>query len=169
MQDTKSRFTIRQATEADVPLILSLIKALAEYEKLGHEVVADEAILRDSLFNKRQAEVIIGEEDGAAVGFALYFHNFSTFIGKAGLYLEDLYVKERYRGKGYGKALFCKLAEIAVERGCKRLDWWCLDWNAKSIAFYKSMGAAAMDEWTVYRLTGGALEALAAEARSETH
>ncbi len=154
-------FTIRSATEKDVPLILHFIKELADYEKLLHEVTATEEILHRSLFEKHQAEVIIAEEDGRPVGFALYFHNFSTFLGKANLYLEDLYVTPEVRGKGYGKALLACLGKIAVERDCGRLDWWCLDWNETSIAFYKEMGAIAMDEWTVYRMQGEALTALA--------
>lgn len=154
-------YKIRQATVEDVPLILELIKALADYEKLLDEVVATEESLKESLFEKKQAEVIILEEHGEGVGFALYFHNFSTFLGKANLYLEDLYVKPAYRGKGYGKALLSELASIAVNRDCERLDWWCLDWNQSSIDFYKSLGAIPMDEWTVYRVTGENLKKLA--------
>lgn len=146
-------FKIRFAEKKDVPLILTFIKELADYEKLLHEVVADEAVLLESLFVKRSAEVIIGEEDGVPVGFALFFHNFSTFLGKRGLYLEDLYVKPEYRGKGYGKKLLQRLAGIAEERDCERLDWWCLDWNEPSIAFYKSLGAVPMSDFTVYRMT----------------
>lgn len=156
-------FCIRQAVEADVPLILQLIKDLADYEKLLHEVVATEEILRTSLFEKKQAEVIIGEYNGEPVGFALYFHNFSTFLGKANLYLEDLYVMPHMRGKGFGKALLAALGHIAVERDCGRLDWWCLDWNTSSIKFYKEMGAIPMDEWTVYRVEGERLKTLASE------
>ncbi|MCC5909763.1 MAG: GNAT family N-acetyltransferase [Clostridiaceae bacterium] len=147
-------FTIRFATEEDIPLILEFIKNLAEYEKMLHEVTATEEILRVSLFEKNQAEVILGEYHGEAVGFALFFHNFSTFLGKANLYLEDLFVKPEMRGKGFGKTLLAFLGKIAVERDCGRLDWWCLDWNTSSIAFYKEMGANAMDEWTVYRVEG---------------
>lgn len=154
-------YKIRQATVEDVPLILELIEALADYEKLLDEVVATEEGLEESLFEKKQAEVIILEEHGEGVGFALYFHNFSTFLGKANLYLEDLYVKPAYRGKGYGKALLSELASIAVNRDCERLDWWCLDWNQSSIDFYKSLGAIPMDEWTVYRVTGENLKKLA--------
>lgn len=159
----KEAFVIRQATSDDCALILQFIRDLAVYEKMEDQVVATECQLHDSLFVKRQAEVIIGEENGTPVAFALYFHNFSTFLGKANLYLEDLYVNESYRGRGYGKMMFLKLANIAVERGCGRLDWWCLDWNKSSIEFYLSLGAVPMSDWTVYRLESGALEALAAQ------
>lgn len=152
---------IRMAVEKDVPLILQFIKDLADYEGMLDEVVATEEILRDSLFVKMQAEVIIGEYKGEPIGFALFFHNFSTFLGKANLYLEDLFVRPEARGLGAGKALLACLAEIAVERNCGRLDWWCLDWNVSSIKFYKQMGAKPMDEWTVYRVDGEALPALA--------
>ncbi|GAB6108178.1 N-acetyltransferase family protein [Fusibacter bizertensis] len=154
-------FEIRFAVKADVPLILNYIKELADYEQLLHEVVATEAILEASLFEKKQAEVIIAEFMGEPVGFALFFHNFSTFLGKANLYLEDLYVTPAMRGKGFGKIMLAYLGKIAVERGCGRLDWWCLDWNKTSIAFYKEMGAVPMDEWTVYRVEGAQLIALA--------
>ncbi len=154
-------FTIRQAEEKDAGLILSFIKWLAVYEKMLGEVHATEEGLRESLFVRKQAEVMIGEYRGEPAAFALYFHNFSTFVGRANLYLEDIFVKEEYRGKGFGKAMFRQLAQIAVERGCLRLDWWCLDWNEPSIRFYKSMGAKAMDQWTVYRLEGEALRTLA--------
>ena len=150
----KEVFLIRPATEADCGIILQFIRELAAYEKLLHEVVATEDTLRQSLFDQKQAEVIIGEENGTPVAFALFFHNFSTFLGKANLYLEDLYVKPACRGRGYGQAMLKHLAEIAVEQGCDRLDWWCLDWNEKSIAFYEKMGADAMSDWTVYRLQG---------------
>ena len=153
--------TFRFAEECDTPLILEFIRELADYERLLDQVVADEATLRDQLFEKRRAEVLFALEDGAEVGFALFFHNFSTFLGRAGLYLEDLYVRPEHRGKGYGKALFRQLAAIAEERGCGRLEWWCLDWNTPSIGFYKSLGAEAMEDWTVYRLTGPALRQLA--------
>lgn len=156
--------TFRFATEADTPLILTFIKALAEYEKMLDLVVADEALLADQLFRKKNAEVIFAVEDGKEVGFALFFHNFSTFLGRAGLYLEDLYVLPEFRGRGYGKALLQKLAAIAVERGCGRMEWWCLDWNRPSIDFYKALGAEPMDEWTVYRLTGDTLKQLANES-----
>ena len=156
--------TFRFAEEADTPLILRFIRELADYERLLDQVVADEATLRDQLFRQRRAEVLLAEAAGETVGFALFFHNFSTFLGRAGLYLEDLYVRPEHRGKGYGRALFRQLAAVAVERGCGRLEWWCLDWNAPSIGFYKSLGAEAMEDWTVYRLTGDALASLAGEA-----
>ena len=146
-------FAERKDTEA----ILSFIKQLAEYEHLADEVVADAALLEHWLFDKKKAEVIFVVEEGEKVGFALFFHNFSTFLGRAGIYLEDLYVKPEYRGKGYGKALLQKLAAIAVERGCGRLEWACLNWNKPSIEFYKSMGAVPMNEWTVYRIAGDKL------------
>jgi GNAT superfamily N-acetyltransferase len=159
-------FEIRAATESDVPLILQFIRDLAEYERLSHKVVATEERLRDSLFGSpRFAEVIIGEEDGHAAGFALFFHNYSTFLAQPGIYLEDLFVKPEARGRGYGKALLARLAQLAVERGCGRVEWAVLDWNAPSIAFYKALGAEPMDEWTVFRLTGPALDALASAAR----
>ena len=153
--------TIRFADAADTPVILRFIRALAEYEKLEHECLADEASLRAQLFGPRPyAEVLLIEEDGAAHGFALFFHNFSTFLAKPGIYLEDLFVDPAQRGRGYGKALLAKLAGIAVERGCGRLEWSVLDWNKPSIDFYLSLGARPMDEWTVYRLDGPALEKL---------
>ncbi len=153
---------IREATEEDLPLILSLIRALAEYEKLCHEVVATEEGLRDSLFGERQyAEVLIAEHDGSPAGFALFFHNFSTFLGKPGIYLEDLYVKPAFRGAGIGKKLLVSLASLAKRRGCARLEWWVLDWNEPAIGFYSSVGAEPMDDWTVYRVSGSALEDLA--------
>ena len=155
--------TFRFAQETDTPLILQFIRELADYEHLLDQVVADEATLRDQLFEKRRAEVLFALEDGAEVGFALFFHNFSTFLGRAGLYLEDLYVRPEHRGKGYGKALFRQLAAIAAERGCGRLEWWCLDWNRPSIDFYKSLGAEPMEDWTVYRLAGETLDKLAEE------
>ena len=151
----------RFAAEADVGLILYFIKELAAYEKMLDEVVADEDTLRDWLFNKKKAEVIFALDEGREVGFALFFHNFSTFLGRAGIYLEDLYVMPEYRGRGYGKGLLKKLAQIAVERGCGRLEWWCLDWNRSSIDFYLSLGAEPMKEWTVYRIAGNTLTELA--------
>lgn len=154
-------FVIRFARPDDTSLILDFIERLADYEKLAQEVVATEEILRNSLFVKRQAEAIIGELDGRPVAFALFFHNFSTFLGKANLYLEDLFVDESCRGLGLGKIMFSCLARIAVERGCERLDWWCLDWNESSIAFYKGVGANPMSDWTVYRLEGDRLKGLA--------
>jgi len=154
-------FVIRFARPDDTTLILDFIKRLAEYEKLPHEVVATEEVLLDSLFSKHQAEVIIGELEGRPVAFALFFHNFSTFLGKANLYLEDLFVDEGCRGLGLGKVMFSCLAKIAVERGCERLDWWCLNWNEPSIYFYKGMGAVPMSDWTVYRLEGERLRKMA--------
>lgn len=154
-------FVIRFARPDDTTLILDFIKRLAEYEKLPHEVVATEEVLLDSLFSKHQAEVIIGELEGRPVAFALFFHNFSTFLGKANLYLEDLFVDEGCRGLGLGKVMFSCLAKIAVERGCERLDWWCLNWNEPSISFYKGMGAVPMSDWTVYRLEGERLRKMA--------
>lgn len=154
-------FSIREASEGDVETIFNFICELADYEKLRSDVTATVPVLRESLFVKKQAEVIIAEEQGIPVGFALYFHNFSTFKGRACLYLEDIYVNPEHRGKGYGKRLFAALAKIAVERECERFDWSVLDWNKPSIEFYKSLGAIPMDEWTVYRLTGDALRKVA--------
>ena len=142
-------------------MIFNFICELAVYEKLRDDVTATPDILMESLFIKRQAEVIIAEEEGRALGFALYFHNFSTFKGRACLYLEDIFVKEEHRGRGIGKMLFKRLAQIAVERGCERFDWAVLDWNKPSIEFYKSLGAFPMDEWTVFRLTGEPLQRVA--------
>lgn len=153
--------TFRFAERKDSGLILSFIKGLASYEKMLDQVVATEEQLEQWIFDKRNAEVIFACEDGKEVGFALFFHNFSTFLGRAGIYLEDLFVLPEYRGKGYGKALLRKLAQIAVERECGRLEWWCLDWNKPSIDFYLSLGAKPMDEWTVYRVTGETLKKLA--------
>lgn len=155
------KMEFRYAEEKDTGLILQFIKELAEYEKMLNEVVATEALLKEWIFEKKKAEVIFALEDNCEVGFALFFHNFSTFLGRAGIYLEDLYVKPDYRGKGYGKAILKKLAQIAVERGCGRLEWWCLDWNMPSIDFYLSLGAEPMDEWTVYRIAGDTLHQLA--------
>lgn len=154
-------FAIRDATPSDVPLILEFIRGLAHYEKLAHEVVATEEQLRATLFERRYAEVIIGEEEGVAVAFALFFHNYSTFLARPGVYLEDLFVVPEARGRGYGKAMLQRLAQIAVERQCGRLEWWVLDWNEDAIAFYKKLGAIPMDEWTVFRVTGEALRELA--------
>ena len=157
MSDTR----VREASEGDVPLILSFIRKLAEYEKLSEEVVATEDGLRESLFGERRyAEVLIAEHDGAPAGFALFFPNFSTFLGSPGIYLEDLYVRPEFRGGGIGKQLLVRLAQLAVERGCGRLEWWVLDWNKPSIGFYKQLGAVAMDDWTVYRVSGDALRKL---------
>lgn len=153
--------TFRKAERKDVALILEFIQGLAAYENMEKDVIADEALLEEWIFDKQKAEVIFAVSDGKEVGFALFFHNFSTFLGRAGLYLEDLFVKPEYRGKGYGKAILKKLAAIAVERGCGRLEWSCLDWNTPSIDFYRSLGAAPMDEWTVYRVTGETLKKLA--------
>jgi GNAT superfamily N-acetyltransferase len=154
--------SVRPATPADLPLIAELIRALAEYEKLADEVRFDEAALADKLFGaRRYAEVLIGEVDGEPQGFALYFHNFSTFEGRPGIYLEDLFVRPEARGAGLGKALLAELARIALDRDCARLEWAVLDWNEPSIGFYKSLGARALDEWTVMRVDGAALAALA--------
>lgn len=155
-------FAIRTATEADVPLILQFIRWLAEYERLPHEVVATEDLLRTTLFgHPRFAEVLIGESDGQPVAFALFFHNYSTFLGRPGVYLEDLYVKPECRGRGYGKALLSRLAAIGRERNCGRLEWAVLNWNESAINFYLSLGARPMNQWTVYRVTGEALDRLA--------
>jgi len=157
-------FTIRNATEEDAPLILQFIQGLAEYEKLSHEVTATEELLRETLFgDRRVAEVIIGDYEGEAVGFALFFHNFSTFLGRPGIYLEDLFVKPKMRGRGFGRVMLTYLAKLARERNCGRVEWAVLDWNEPAIRFYKSLGAVPMDEWTVYRLTGGALDRQARE------
>ena len=154
-------FQIRFAEESDVSAILGFIRELAIYENMLEDVVATEELLKEWIFEKKKAEVLLAEENGTAVGFALFFHNFSTFLGRAGIYLEDLFVMLEHRGKGYGKALLKKLAQITVERGCGRLEWSCLDWNQPSIDFYLSLGAKPMDEWTVYRLTGETLENMA--------
>jgi GNAT superfamily N-acetyltransferase len=154
---------IRPATPADVPVIAHLIRGLAEYERLAHAVVLDEARLRDHLFGPRPyAEVLLAEDGGAVVGFALFFHNYSTFLAKPGIYLEDLFVEPPHRGKGHGKALLKALARLAVERGCGRLEWSVLNWNEPSIQFYKALEAVQQDEWSVYRLAGDALGKLAA-------
>ena len=150
--------TIRFATENDCAMILHFIRDLAEYEKMADQVVASEELLREWIFEKQKAEVLFVCEEGKELGFALFFHNFSTFLGRAGIYLEDLFVLQEYRGKGYGKALLKKLAQIAVECGCGRLEWSCLDWNSPSIDFYRSLGAIPMDDWTTYRLTGETLK-----------
>lgn len=151
----------RFANRSDTALILQFIKELADYEKMADEVVANEQLLEEWIFDKQKAEVIFAVADGKEVGFALFFHNFSTFLGRAGIHLEDLYVKPEYRGKGYGKSILKKLASIAVERGCGRLEWWCLDWNKPSIDFYLSLGAEPMSDWTLYRITGDTLSSLA--------
>lgn len=153
---------IRPATQDDVPVILSFIRQLAEYEKLAHEVVATEEILRESLFGKKPyAEVIISTLENEPVGFAIFFHNFSTFLGKPGIYLEDLFVLPEKRGSGVGQKMLSYLARLAKERDCGRLEWWVLDWNEPAIDFYRRLGAKPMDEWTVYRVTGEALSDLA--------
>ena len=157
----ENKLTFRNAERKDTGLILQFIKELADYEKMLDEVVADEATLEAWIFDKQKAEVIFAVENGKEVGFALFFHNFSTFLGRAGIYLEDLYVRPECRGKGYGKAILKKLASIAVERGCGRLEWWCLDWNKPSIDFYLSLGAEPMSDWTVYRIAGDTLKRLA--------
>ncbi len=156
---------IRLATEEHVPLILRFIKELAEYEHLSHEVVATEEALRDSLFGEfRVPETLLAYLGDEPAGFALFFHNFSTFLGKPGIYLEDLYVSPEYRGAGVGRSLLAHLAKLAGERGCGRLEWWVLDWNEPAIDFYKSVGARSMDDWTVYRVTGDELHELASGA-----
>lgn len=164
-----SRIAIRAATPDDVPLILRLIRALAEYEREPQAVVATEDLLRRHLFGQGVgrgpvAECVIGEIDGKAEGFALFFHNFSTWVGRPGIYLEDLFVRPESRGSGLGKALLAHIARLAVERGCGRVEWAVLDWNEPAIGFYKKLGARAMDEWTVYRLMGEALQRLGATA-----
>ena len=163
----KKELDFRYAERKDTPLILAFIQALAEYEKMLDEVVADEKILEEWICDKKKAEVLFAMSDGKEVGFALFFHNFSTFLGRAGIYLEDLFVLPEYRGRGYGKAILRKLASIAVERKCGRLEWWCLDWNKPSIDFYLSLGAEPMKEWTVYRIAGDTLERLAKEEYME--
>lgn len=159
---------IRPATPDDLPTIVALTRALAEYERLAHEVVLDEARLREHLFGPRPfAEVLIAEDAGRAVGFALFFHNYSTFLGRPGIYLEDLFVLPEARGHGHGKALLRALARLAVDRGCGRLEWAVLDWNEPAIGFYKSLGAVPMHEWTVFRVTGDELGRLSGEPRPQ--
>ena len=159
-----SRIQLRPATPADVPVILRLIRGLAEYERLAHECIATEAALTASLFGPRpQAEVVLAFADDRPAGFALFFHNYSTFLARHGIYLEDLFVFPEFRGRGIGKRLLQHLARLAVERGCGRLEWSVLDWNTDAIRFYESLAAKAMDEWTVYRVTGPALTQLAGE------
>ena len=151
-------FRLRKATKEDTPIILDFIKALAEYEKLSEMVVATETLLEETLFGERTiAEVVIGFEGNEPAAFALFFHNYSTFLGRPGIYLEDLFVKPEFRRKGYGRVLLAELARIAVERNCGRLEWAVLDWNTPAIDFYKSLGAVPMEEWTTFRLTGDAL------------
>jgi GNAT superfamily N-acetyltransferase len=157
---------IRPATPADVPTIARLIRALAEYERLADKVILKESDLREHLFGtRRYAEVILAEDGSTVVGFALFFHNYSTFLGKPGIYLEDLFVEPTHRGRGHGKALLMALAKLGLERGCGRVEWSVLDWNAASIDFYKALGAIPLDEWTAYRLSGDALAALAGSKR----
>jgi GNAT superfamily N-acetyltransferase len=159
---SKTEFRIESATEGDIPVILGLIKGLAEYEKLSHEAVATEEGLRETLFGARRvAEVLIGYAGKEPVGFAVFFHNYSTFLGRPGIYLEDLFVLPQWRRRGLGSQLLRRIAQIAVERGCGRLEWSVLDWNEPAIGFYKKLGARAMDEWTVYRVTGQELKKLA--------
>lgn len=155
--------SLRTATESDVPLILQFIRDLAEYERLAHACVATEESLRETLFGeKRYAEVILAEQEGRPAGFALFFHNYSTFLARPGIYLEDLYVRPELRGQGIGKALLARLASLAVERKCGRLEWAVLNWNEPAIRFYRSLGALPQNEWTVYRVTGEELDRLAA-------
>ena len=153
--------SFRRAERKDTALILEFIKSLAEYENMQDDVVATESLLEEWIFDKEKAEVIFAVAKGEEVGFALFFHNFSTFLGRAGIYLEDLFVKPQHRGNGYGKALLKQLAHITVERGCGRLEWSCLDWNQPSIDFYLSLGAKPLDDWTAYRLTGETLHKMA--------
>ncbi len=163
------RFGVRKATEADCPAILAFIRGLAEYEHMADQVEATEALLREWVFEKQKAEVLLALEGERAVGFALFFHNFSTFLGRAGIYLEDLFVLPEHRGRGHGKRLLQALAALALERGCGRLEWSCLDWNKPSIDFYLSLGAKPLEDWTVYRLTGETLRALAEAREGGTH
>jgi len=161
MMGNMSKFKIESATVNDVPLILSFIREIADYEKLTHEVVATETILRESLFGpKPAAEVLLGHVEDQPAAYAIFFHNFSTFLGRPGLYLEDLYVKPQFRGQGYGKTMLRHLAGLARERGCGRFEWSVLDWNEPAIGFYKKLGAVLMDEWKICRVTGDALEHL---------
>lgn len=155
------QLAFRFATEKDVPLILKFIKGIAEYEKMLDEVETTEELLHEYLFEKQRAEVIFAIVDNVEVGFALFFHNFSTFVGKSGLYLEDIFVWPQYRGKGYGKAIFKELVKIANERDCGRMEWVCLNWNQPSIDFYLSLNAKPLDEWTTYRIDKEGLKALA--------
>ncbi len=160
----EKKLQFRYAERKDVPLILQFIKDLADYEKMLDEVIATEELLEEWIFENNKAEVLFAMEDESTIGFALFFHNFSTFLGRSGIYLEDLYIAPDSRGKGYGKALLKKLAQIAMERGCGRLEWWCLDWNKESIDFYLSLGAEPMKDWTVYRVAGNELNELAMRA-----
>lgn len=157
-----NKFHIRKAERQDIHLILDFIRGIARYEKMEDEVVADVHTLEQQLFDLHRAEVLFAVENGREVGFTLFFHNFSTFLGRSGLYLEDLYVQPEHRGKGYGKALFLELTRIARQRKCGRMEWVCLNWNQPSIDFYRSMGATSLDEWTTYRLTSEGLEGIEA-------
>lgn len=154
---------VRPAVRGDIPVIMGFIRSLAEYEKLAHEVTADERTLESEIFDKGGAQVLIAYCENEPCGFALYFYNFSTFLGKRGIYLEDLFVKPQYRGRGVGSRLLRELAKTALHEGCGRLEWSCLDWNEPSIGFYRSLGARPMDGWTVYRVTGDTLKELAGE------
>lgn len=168
MSSDKTGFSIRSARRGDAPVILGLIRDLADYEKLAHEVVATEQDIDTQLFGDRpHAEALLAELDGQPVGFALFFHNFSTFLGRPGIYLEDLFVKPEYRGRGFGKQLLAQLAKVAVERGCGRFEWAVLDWNTPAIQFYESLGAKIIDEWKINRVTGEALQKLAQLAESQ--
>ena len=164
----ESRMVFRYAQREDVPSVLELIRELAAYEHMEDQVVATAQLLEEWLFERKKAEVILGEMEGKVVAFALFFHNFSTFLGRAGIYLEDLYIQPAYRGKGYGKALLRQLAKVALERECGRLEWACLNWNTPSIGFYLSLGAQPMDEWTTYRLTGDSLRQMAGDAEADS-
>ena len=167
---TRPGVTLRFATAGDAPLVLAFIRELAEYEQLPHEVEADADMLADSLFGESpDAEVVIAQVDGAPAGFALFFHNYSTFLGRRGLHLEDLFVRPAFRGKGIGRVLMAFLAKLAVERGCGRFEWNVLDWNSPAINFYRSLGARGMDDWTLQRVTGPAMFALAEQFDSALH
>lgn len=157
----ENELLFRYAEKKDIPLILYFIKELANYEQMADEVIATEELLEEWIFDKKKAEVILAVTEEKIIGFALFFHNFSTFLGRSGIYLEDLFILPESRGRGYGKAVLKKLAQIAVERGCGRLEWWCLDWNKPSIDFYLSLGAKPMKDWTVYRVAGDKLDELA--------
>jgi len=167
---TQPGLSLRFAGAGDAPLVMAFIRELAEYEQLAHEVETDAQTLAEQLFGESPAaEVVIAEVDGAPAGFALFFHNFSTFVGRRGLYLEDLFVRPAYRGRGIGRVLMAFLAKLAVERGCGRFEWWVLDWNSPAIDFYRSLGARGMDAWTVQRVTGPALHALAEQFDRAIH
>lgn len=157
----ENKMVFRYAERKDIPLILHFIRELADYEKMADEVIATEDLLEEWIFDKKKAEVILADVEEKTIGFALFFHNFSTFLGRSGIYLEDLFILPESRGRGYGNAVLKKLAQIAVERGCGRLEWWCLDWNKPSIDFYLSLGAEPMKDWTVYRVAGNKLNELA--------